>query len=128
MATVVVAGNALVIKSGLLFEEIERVEKYRPRALIVFEDDAEVFKLKTGASQSVSKFGICFASKDDSGFAQATVVIPEDITGNEAKERYVLDTYGKVINSLSILEETVKTDIEEIKAFEQAVKSTITIV
>lgn len=106
MAKILVAGDAIVITSVMTLEQITTLEKYRPNALCLFDDNKEViFKVGTSAVPSAGKFGISFNSetKDGNKLACITIAAPdvEDVV------KFVADKYGLAIINLNKVEEQV---------------------
>lgn len=112
-AKVTVIGNAVVITSSLLFEDIKLLEKYSPSSLkITNDEDEEVFVVCHGKG-SMSKYGICFdkPSRDDEGFATVTGIIPE---GVEDVKKYIADMLGVALFNLEEIEERAAADLPSV--------------
>lgn len=130
MAKIVIAGNAVVVTSALTLEDIKKVEKYRPEALILKggEDKKEaIFGIQSATHNGgITKYGATFAdeSRDEHKFAQITMCL-EGVTG-DVKE-YVADTFGAAVDMINQLETTLPGVIEEIDAKKKAVIDSITI-
>lgn len=139
MAKIIIAGDAVVITSSKTLEEIKTLEKYNPKALILAEADIdclgnpipgtfnEVFKVATSSDKSsVSQHGVVFngTSRGGEGFATATVVIPE---GVEDVNEYVMDTMGKAIIRLNVVEDSLSDAISEVVRDREAVKEHIVV-
>lgn len=131
MAKINVIGNAIVVTSGISLDNIKLIEKYRPQNLTLFEGEGNekqaVFKVSTGSSGSISKFGVVFdsATRDTDKLAIVTIV-----DGNipvEKIDQYLIDKIGTSIIKLNQLEAGLPAIIEEIKAEQEAILSNITI-
>lgn len=131
MAKINVIGNAIVVTSGISLEAIKLIEKYRPQALVLFEGEGDkkqaIFKVSTGNSGSISKFGVIFnsATRDDSKLAVVTTV--DENVPAEKIDQYLIDKIGTSIIKLNQLEAGLPAIIEEIKAEQEAILSNITI-
>lgn len=109
MAKILIAGSALVIKSGYSLDEIKTLEKYRPKALTIFEEDGKTELFKVGTTKgdgSIGTFGASFgrSSADDDKKATITINIPADVT--DAK-KYAEDTVGVAIVYLNKVEDQI---------------------
>ena len=106
MARIVIAGDALVIESAHTLEEIKTLEKYRPKALTLYDEDGktEIFKVgSTVGRGSIGEFGASFgsAAKNDEKKATITLNIPADTTDAKA---YAEDLIGVAIIHLNAVE------------------------
>jgi len=103
MAQIKIAGGAAALVSGMKLEDIRLLEKYRPKALSLREGDEEVFKVSTGDTGSVSKYGVCFAAatRDEARLAEFTLNIPAAVT--DAKE-FAVDKIGPAVLMLNKVE------------------------
>lgn len=126
MAKIKVAGGAAALVSELKLEEIRLLEEYRPKALVLKEGDEEVFRVKTGETGSVSKFGVCFASatRDEAARAEVTLTIPADVT--DAK-KFAVDKVGPAVLWLGKVEAQAKTALEELNAELEQVRAAVSI-
>ncbi len=112
-----IAGNALIITSKVKFDTIKKLEKYNNDALVLCEQDndeiKEVFRISTGNSSSISKYGVTFMEADKNGYAVATILFPENV---KDKKEYVKDNFGTALFMLEDLEATVETACAELEA------------
>lgn len=112
-----IAGNAIVLTSKLKFATIQKMEKYNPDALCLVEikndEENEIFRIATGKTSSISKFGITFMEADKKGNATATVLLPEGVTD---KKEYIKDNFATALFMLSDLEDAVNTACAELEA------------
>jgi len=122
MAKIKTAGGAAALVSDLKLEDIQLLEKYRPKALTLREGDEEVFRVQTGEEGSISKFGVCFASatRDTAGLAEITRMIPADVT--DVKE-FAVDEFGPAVLLLNSVEAQaaealtgVKEELDRVRA------------
>lgn len=130
MAKIVIAGDAIVITSALKLEDIQTIEKYRPKALVLMggEDGKEpVFAIgTTDGAGNINKVGASFGriSHDDGKFATITMVT-DGVTGDVRE--WVADCIGGAIINLNKLEEQLPPVLEEIAAQKAEVLSNITV-
>lgn len=127
MAKIIVAGDAVVIKSNLKLSEIKSLEKHEPKSLSLYDEDGktEIFRVATGSgSGSASAFGVSFSntSKDGDGLAVATIIIPQGI---ENKEKYVEEQFGSAVLKLNRIEDSLDTVLDKIEAELEAVRECI---
>lgn len=112
-----IAGNAIVLTSKLKFSTIQKMEKYNNDALCLVEvknnEENEIFRISTGKTSSIGKYGITFMEADKNGNAVATVMLPEGVTDKKA---YVKDNFGTTLFMLSELEAVVETACAELEA------------
>lgn len=114
MAKIKNAGGAVALVSDLRLEEIELLEKYRPKALTLYEGDEAVFRVSTGSEGDVSKYGACFAAatRDEAALAEHTILIPADVT--DVKE-FAVESIGPAVLQLNRVEEQAKAALTGIK-------------
>lgn len=116
MAKITITGQAIVLTSSLKLDDIKTVEKYRPKELTVFggEDGKEpIFKIATGKTGSVNKYGVTFAEATRGDEKLATLTTLMDCPTDDVKE-FIADAYGAVIVNLNKLEEKLPTVLAEI--------------
>lgn len=135
MANVKVVGNAIVITSALKFEDILKVQKYRPSALILKggEDGKQpIFKVeaRAGATGSINEFGATFgsATHTDEGLATITLCIeaPAGTSGDDIKS-LIADKYGVALANLKQLEEALPGVLTTVTTERTALMNTITV-
>ena len=112
-----IAGNAVVLTSKLKFATIQKMEKYNPSALCLTEtkkdEEVEIFRIATGKTSSIGKYGITFMEANKDGYAIATILLPENTTDKKA---YIKDNLGNAIFMLTDLEALVETACAELEA------------
>lgn len=112
-----IAGNAVVLTSKLKFATIQKMEKYNNNALCLVEikgdEEIEIFRIATGKTSAISKYGVTFMEANKDGFAVATVLLPENVADKKA---YIKDNYGSVIFMLNDLEDAVVTACAKLEA------------
>lgn len=131
MAKIVIAGDAVVVKSTLKLEDIRTIEKYRPKALVLKggEDGKEpIFAIgTTNGAGNINEVGASFGreSHDEEKLAVITMCTGGAVAG-DIKE-WVADHIGSAIISLNKLEEQLPAVLAEIEAEKAAVLSNITV-
>jgi len=127
-ASVVIAGDAVVITSELKLEDIKTVEKYRPKALVLLggEDGKEpVFVIGAGAG-NINQYGaeFCGEARDGSGKACITLVMGGNTDDVKAA---VADKFGAALVNIGKLEASIPAVLEEIKAEREAIMANISV-
>lgn len=112
-----IVGNALVLTSKLKFATIQKMEKYNRNALCLVEvkndEENEIFRIGTGKTSNISKFGITFMEANKDGFATATVLFPE---GTTDKREFIKDNFATTLFMLNDLENAVETACAALEA------------
>lgn len=129
MATIKIAGNVAVIESAVPFDTLKRIEKYRPKALQLFDEDKKpYFAVGTTTGEgSASRYGVSFgqASYAESRNAVIAIDIPE---GVEDVKAWVEDKVGAAILNLNKVEAQLDDACAEIDDELAAIREHITIV
>ena len=106
MAKIVIAGDAVVVKSDLKLEDIKTIAKYQPKALTLMggEDNKEpIFALgATTGDGNINSVGASFGRADAEGKAYVTMVM-QGVPTEKAKD-WVADTLGAALMNLNALE------------------------
>ena len=131
MAKIIVAGQAVVVTSSISLEDLQKVEKYRPDALVLYKGEGAEkepdFKigLSDGAGR-IGKYGIEFGaeSNDEQKLASVTMIMPEP--ADDVKE-FISDAIGASVLKLSELEKIVPEVLEEIEKEREEISRVITI-
>lgn len=125
-AAIKVAGKAVVVESAFSPDAIKLVAKHRPKALSLFEDKEEVFKVTIGAgSGDISQWGAVYgAATTADGKATITMLMPDGVTDPKA---WVADKVSTAILKLKKVEDNLPGVIAEIEAELEAINSNITI-
>lgn len=109
MAKTTVAGDAVVVTSALTLEDIKKVEKFNPEALILRggkDGNDPIFAIATGPCGLINEFGATFSkATEDGGFATITLVARNGIPGDAKK--WVAEEMGGAILRLNKLEQQV---------------------
>ena len=123
MAKITIAGDAIVVTSALTLKELATLEKYNPKALSLYEDKEETFRVCTGGN-SISEYGACFGSEthDEAKKATITLEIPRGV--QDAKE-YAVELVGGAVMNLDEVEKQANTALETVKANMDKVRESI---
>lgn len=130
MAKITIAGDAVIVTSALTLEDIRKIEKYRPKALVLTEGDENepVFAIgTTEGAGNINSVGVSFGreTRDGRGFATVTMCIaPEE--GEDVVE-FVADKIGGAIMNLNKLEATLPQVLTEINLERAEIMRNITV-
>lgn len=132
MAKITITGDAVVITSSQTLEDIRVLEKYRPKALCLFDVDEngqkeEAFKVcSTNGSGTINQYGASFgsATHDDQKRATITLTLPRGI--DDATE-YVAETIGAAILSLNRVEQQFAAALAGVADEKAAVMESISV-
>ena len=131
MAKITIAGDSIVITSTKTLEAIKELEKYRPKALRLYETDedgnkTEVFRVASGSTGVINNNGAVFASvtRDEQKLASLTITIPAGVTN---AVDYAAEKVGKAIMMLNKVEAQFDAAIEAVTADKAAVLECITV-
>lgn len=131
MAKITIAGDAIVVTSGITLEGIKTIKKYRPKALKLMggeDGKEEIFAIDvTNGSGSINVYGASFGCEthDDAKLATITYVPSGGMTG-DVKE-WVAERLGGAIMNLNKLEATLPAVLAQIAREKEAVMSGITV-
>lgn len=125
-----VLGSAVVFESTIKFDDIKKVEKYRPSALTITDDDGNpVFAVCTAPTPCgrINKYGIEFgaASPGDGKYATVTLINPKP-DGEGVKET-VADMFGSAIIQMNKLELSLPSVLADIDAEREKIMGDIEI-
>ena len=130
MATIIIAGRTATITSEFKYEQIQRLKKYDPAALVLKDQEKRpVFMIDLATKSSVSPAGIVFngAALDGSGKAVVTMEIPASVT-QESVNQWVVDNIGTSINKLNELEATLADALIAVDTTEDQILNSIVVV
>lgn len=134
MAKITILGNAIVITSEILLEDLKLVEKCKPNKLVLRElDEAtgkniDVFRIGTVIGNGdANKYGIAFSDSTNDTEGRATVTLVSPLLDVDVKE-YVADKYGEALMKLNQLETIFEAAIDDIKEQKAAVLENITVI
>lgn len=129
MAKIVIAGDAVVIKSELKLEEIKTIEKYNAKALTLMggEDGKEpIYRIgSTTGDGSINSVGASFGRADAEGKAYVTMVM-QNVPTEKAKD-WVADTLGAALMNLNALEAKLPEVLASISAQRATVMENISV-
>ena len=110
MSKITIVGDAAVVTSAVLLEDLKTLQKFKPHALKLIDSETkeEIFSATIGSRASFSKFGIVFTGANGEGKATATLTLPTGLS-DEKKIEYVKDTYGYGLLNLKSLEDQIKS-------------------
>src|SRR5574344_1183150 len=120
MAKIIIAGDAIVVKSDKKLEDIKTLEKYMPKALSLFEEEdgkkSEVFRVGCTTGQgSINQFGASFGSGAHAGSGLATITLPVP-DGVEDVVSYASDLIGTAIVRLNQIEDGINLALSTVAA------------
>lgn len=132
MAKITITGDAYVITSSKTLEDIKTLEKYRPKALRLYEvnedgQKEEVFCVgSTDGSGSINQYGasFCGVTHDEAKLATITMCLPR---GTVDAVKYVEEQIGMAIVMLNKVEEQFDAALTEVAADKAAIRENITI-
>lgn len=130
MNKVKVLNNSITVTSALTKVDLEYLQKYAPKQLVLVEEEKdgtinETFRVAFGKSESINEYGICFATTTEKGYATITALMPNDIAD---KKDFILDNYGKVFANLELIEKQALKALPNIKKNRETMKENIEIV
>lgn len=129
MAKIKIAGDAMVIESAQTLENIKTLEKYRPKALTLLEEDGKTVMFKVGTTTgkgNINTYGASFgsASKNGEGKAVITLEIPASVTDAKA---YAEETVGSAIINLNKVEAQFQAALADVEREKVAVRENIVV-
>lgn len=132
MNKVKVLNNSLTVTSALTKEELEYLQKYAPKTLVLVEEEKdgtinETFRVAFGKTESINKFGICFANVTEKDNATITALMPNANSVADRKD-YVLDQFGEIFANLELVEKQALKALPGIKKNRETMKENIEIV
>ena len=130
MNKVKVLNNSLTVTSTLTKVDLEYLQKYAPKTLVLVEEEKdgtinETFRIAFGKTESINKFGICFANVTEKGNVTITALMPTDIPD---RKDYVLDQFGAIFANLELVEKQALKALPGIKKNRETMKENIEIV
>ena len=131
MAKIIIAGDAIVVKSDKKLEDIKTLEKYMPKELSLFEEEdgkkSEVFRVgSTNGQGSINQFGASFGAvaHDGSGLATITLPVPD---GVEDVVSYASDLIGTAIVRLNQIEDGINLALSTVAAQKKQIADNIVV-
>lgn len=129
MAKVTVVGNAAVITSSVKLEDIKRVEKYRPEALILLSEDGKepIFRVGTASGNGgISKYGVEFAEESRDSEKRAVITLGFEANTDDLKKS-IVEAIGSSLIKLNKVEENIASVLGEITNEEQKLYDSIVV-
>ncbi len=129
MAKIKVTGDTLMVISEIKHEEFVKAKKYNPEILKLKDEDGnEQFAVNYG-NASIGEYGVTFSSVNAEGYLFTSGDAPvqgvhEDL---EKEKEMVIEEYASVLCKLTMVEKQVKTAMEDIQKFADAVAENVTI-
>lgn len=106
-----ILGDAVVIKSGITFSDMQKVAKYAPEAMALKDECGdETFKLNIGEYDSVSNLGIVFVKNNNDAIAR--VNLPLNL--EEDRKEYVAKQYGIIIKNACTVEKQIEEALSDV--------------
>ena len=129
MARIIIAGDAVVVESAHTLEEMKKLEKHRPKALALFDENGkdELFRVvTTRGTGSIGQYGASFGSESKNGEKKAiiTMALPAGVTDAKA---YIEETIGVAIINLNRVESQFEDALAAVEAEKAAVRENITV-
>ena len=130
MSKIVITGSAIVLKSELTLDTIQKLAKYRPSALEKRDDkDRIVFKVAVAAegNGSINDKAVFFApvTHDPEKKATVTLQVPETVKG-DVKE-YAADLLAAAFNGLNDMEKSMADAATAVDAAKAEMLEAITV-
>lgn len=128
MSKISVCGDAIVITSSMKLSDLRTIERFRPEALAVLDEDKEVvFAIgTTNGCGTVNEYGMSFGSETHDENKLATITMCGREIAGDVKE-YIADNFGGVIAKLNELEEKLPEVLRDIQTAKQRVMDSITV-
>lgn len=129
MAKIIIAGDAMVVESGYTLETIKTLENYRPKALVLYEEDGKTEAFKVGTTNgdgTINAFGASFGSASKNGEKKAiiTMKLPADTADAKA---YAEKTVGTAIINLNKVEAQFADALAAVEAEKETIRESITV-
>lgn len=129
MARIIIAGDAMIVESAHTLETLQTLEKHRPKALTLYDEDGktEVFKVGTTSGKgNINTYGASFGSVSKNGEKKAiiTMEIPANIADAEA---YAEDVIGNAIIKLNAVEAQFESALDAVDQEKATIRESITV-
>ena len=125
--------NTLFVTSAYDMATLNKVKKFRPEALNLYEGDEKkktcTCSIGVGSQDDIGKYGICFAKDSVTGEKVAALSrpVPADLKSAQEIHEWVNEEYGLVIVKCKKIEEQVATALTEIDADVASMNEAITV-
>lgn len=132
MASIKVVGSAAIVTSSLKVETLDKMAKYNPKALKMFEKDEDgnkvlSFQVRRGNCAEFDKNGVVFCEETEEGNMQLTFGIPTCVKTKKAKKQYIRDFFGFALTKLNKFESEVEEKDRELDKLFESVEEKIVI-
>lgn len=115
MSKVKIAGSSVVITSELKVTELEKVKKFSKDGLTLKDSNGnDVFTIALSNVSTITPYGITYAGQDSEGYAQATLMLDENIPSAKRKETFI-DSYAIELANLNTLENFIREHVTSIE-------------
>lgn len=128
MAKVKTMGQAIVVVSDVKLEDIKKIEKYRPDALVLKggeDNKEEIFRIGTG-NGNINTYGASFCEETRDDDKKAVITMTTGYKGDDIKG-FIADELGVALTNLGKLEKTIPAVIEAIDKERAAIMDDITV-
>lgn len=124
MAKLALQANCLTLTTEMKLSAIKECEAYAPEALCIRDEEGnKVFSVCSSVADSISPYGICFASATVvDGYACMSEAVKAGATMDEVVENALVN-YDKHLNNLAVIEKQVNAKVAEIAARREAIKA-----
>ncbi len=116
MAKIIIAGDAVVVKSSLKFEDLKRIAKYSPESLILKggeDNKADIFRIGvTGGEGHIGTYAAEFNSPSREGDGLATLTMSIVVSPDEDIKEVIADKLGTPMAHLAKLEDKLPHVLE----------------
>lgn len=119
MAKVTLAGEAVVITSKFTLEDLKFVQKYRPDALTLVDEDKNPYFAVGVCGKSygkINKYGAEFATESKDGKKLATITLMTGQFNCDDIKEAIADEIGSALVNLNRVENGLAAVIEAVKA------------
>lgn len=126
-AEVKIAGSAAIVISSLTPDDIKRIKKFHPEAMVMVDENGDpVFAIDIDEETpgSINSNGACFSKTTDAnGKATITVLLDPEI---ENPKETVYEQIGGALHNLKEMEEHIAEVLPDLEAEENEIKAMIT--
>lgn len=131
MAKVTIAGNAVVITSGVKLADLATIKKYRPKALRLMggennKEELFVVDVCSGTNGGLNSNGAVFCNATHDEAKMACITISLNGVQGDVRE-FVSDKYGEALIHLNALEAKLPDVLKEITEQKAAIMQNISV-
>lgn len=116
-ASATVSGAAVIIRSDLKLEDIQRLEKYKPEALTILKDGEADFRIGSDPAGygSINRYGAAFSPTGSAdGKGTITMMAPEEVSAPEDIRTWFVENYGQALLKVQQLETLLTAELAEV--------------